>query len=75
MLYSLDATKVMYFFFLRIMYSFTPKSLLCIKMLETIILMCCSIPKLDNILLGYSINGILASTYILVKALSFYLEK
>ena len=43
-------------------------------MLETIILMCCSIPKLDNILLGYSVNGILASTYILVKPLSFYLE-
>lgn len=43
-------------------------------MLETIILMCCSSPKLDNILLGYSINGIWASIYILVKALSFYLE-
>lgn len=39
------------------MYSFTPKALLCIKVLETIILMGC-IPKLNNILLGYSINGI-----------------
>lgn len=56
------------------MYSFTPKALLCIKMLETIILMCCSIPKPDNILLGYSINGILAPVYTLEKALSYCLE-
>lgn len=56
------------------MYSFTPKALLCIKVLETIILMGGSIPKLNNILLGYSINGILAPMYTLVKALSYYLE-
>lgn len=43
-------------------------------MLETIILMCCSIPTLGNILPGYSIDGIFVSAYIVVKALSFYLE-
>lgn len=43
-------------------------------MLETIILMCCSIPTLDNILPGFSSDGIFASAYILVEALSFYLE-
>lgn len=56
------------------MYSFTPKALLCIKVLETIILMGGSIPKLNNILLGYSINGILAPMYTLVKGLSYCLE-